>query len=64
MAQRQLRANIPQAFVPAALLQTPARLMPSLQGGDILDRSLGWDARPSGRRSSRGPSRWQAIPYR
>ncbi len=43
MAQRQLRANIPQAFVHAALLETAARLMPSLQGGDVLDRSPGWE---------------------
>ena len=43
VAQRQLRANIPQAFVHAALLETAARLMPSLQGGDVLDRSPGWE---------------------
>ena len=43
VAQRQLRANIPQAFVHAALLETAARLMPSLQDGDVLDRSPGWE---------------------
>ena len=43
VAQRQLRANVPQAFVHAALLETAARLMPSLQGGDVLDRSPGWE---------------------
>ena len=41
MAQRQLRANIPQAFVHAALLETAAQQMPSLQGDDVLDRSPG-----------------------
>ena len=43
VAQRQLRANIPQAFVHAALLESAARLMPSLQDGDVLDRSPGWE---------------------
>lgn len=42
MAQRQLRANIPQAFVHAALLETAVRLMPSGPDGDVLDRSPGW----------------------
>jgi hypothetical protein len=45
VAQRQLRARIPQAFVfvHAALLETAARLMPSLADGGVLDRSPGWE---------------------
>ncbi len=42
VAQRQLRANIPQAFVYAALLETAVRLIPSVPDGDALDRSPGW----------------------
>jgi len=42
VAQRQLRANIPQAFAHAALLETAVRLMPSVPDGDVLDRSPGW----------------------
>jgi hypothetical protein len=43
VAQRRPRANIPQAFVHAAPLETAARLMPTLQGGDVLDRSPSWE---------------------
>ena len=43
VAQRQLRASIPQAFMHAALLETAARLMPSVRDGDVLDRSPGWE---------------------
>ena len=42
VGQRQLRANIPQAFVHAGLPETAVRLMPSLPEGDALDRSPGW----------------------
>jgi GH15 family glucan-1,4-alpha-glucosidase len=42
VAQRQLRANIPQAFVHAAMLETAVRLMPSVPDGDALDRLPGW----------------------
>lgn len=43
VGQRQLRANLPQAFVHALLLETATSLMNSRLDGSALDRSPGWE---------------------
>ncbi|HYZ54251.1 MAG TPA: hypothetical protein VE733_12245, partial [Streptosporangiaceae bacterium] len=43
VGQRQLRANLPQAFVHALLLETATSLMNLRPDGSALDRSPGWE---------------------